>query len=821
MQELFAVLGIAVGVALLFASQVANTSLSGSVDQLTAGIVGRARLQLAARNPQGFDERMLGEVQRLPGVLTAAPVLEANANVAGPTARRSVDLIGIEPSFANLHGALLHRFSATQLARQQALGLPGVLAQEIGSTPLSVVKLEVGGRRMDAPVGVVLRESEIGALVHSPILVAPLAYAQKLTGMRGRVTRVLVQPGPGRDREVQAELTQLAGATINVRPANFDATVFRQAEGPTSQSTELFSVVSALVGFLFAFDAMLLTAAQRRELVAALRLDGYTPRETVQVLLFDAVALGLMGSLAGLLLGNLFAQNLLRASPGYLSLAFPVGSQQIVTWQCVAIAAGGGMLAACFGVLTPLREVFLRRPSAGKAPSTTLLFNSIWLLVGGTACLTVATIVLLTGVRTVPVAVIGFASLIAALLLLLPPLIGGILSLFDNIQRPIVGAAPHIALMELRSNSTQARSLAIAATGAIAVFGSVAIEGARSNLQAGLNRVDVDVNLVADLWVSPSGTANTLATVPFSRTDATALARLPGVRSVAVYRGAFLDVGDHRTLVIAPPRTNSDPVPPTQVVAGNLALATAQIRRHGWATVSRTIADEYHLRVGQAFTLPTPRPTMFRLAAITTNFGWPPGAVVLNAEDYAHAWGSEDPSAYQVDLKPGIPLSQGRNEVQRALGARSALAIQTAKQREENDRATQHQGLARLNQISTLVLIAAMLAMAAAMGAMIWQRRPRLASMKVDGFDQWELWRALLYESALLLGAGCSIGALFGLYGQLMLSHALVSVAGFPATLSIGASIAIGVFAVVTAIAVAIIAVPGFLAARVRPALQE
>jgi len=70
----------------------------------------------------------------------------------------------------------------------------------------------------------------------------------------------------------------------------------------------------------------------------------------------------------------------------------------------------------------------------------------------------------------------------------------------------------------------------------------------------------------------------------------------------------------------------------------------------------------------------------------------------------------------------------------------------------------QRQGLSRLTQITAVVLIAAILAMAAAMGALIWQRRPRLASIKVDGFDRGELWRALLLETVLLLGVGCSIG---------------------------------------------------------------
>ena len=86
------------------------------------------------------------------------------------------------------------------------------------------------------------------------------------------------------------------------------------------------------------------------------------------------------------------------------------------------------------------------------------------------------------------------------------------------------------------------------------------------------------------------------------------------------------------------------------------------------------------------------------------------------------------------------------------------------------------------------MLIAVVLAMAAAMGAVIWQRRPRLADMKIDGFDRGVLWRALLIESVLLLGAGCSIGALFGIYGQLLLSRALAAVTGFPVVFSIGLS---------------------------------
>jgi putative ABC transport system permease protein len=92
-----------------------------------------------------------------------------------------------------------------------------------------------------------------------------------------------------------------------------------------------------------------------------------------------------------------------------------------------------------------------------------------------------------------------------------------------------------------------------------------------------------------------------------------------------------------------------------------------------------------------------------------------------------------------------------------------------------------------------------------------------LARMKVQGYDQATLWRALLYESALLLGAGCSIGAAFGIYGQLLISHALASVTGFPVVYSAGGLVAIASFALVSVLAVAIVALPGYRAASVAP----
>jgi putative ABC transport system permease protein len=813
LQECFAVVGIAAGVALLFASQIAGQSLSSSVGQLNGGIIGRATLQLTARDAHGFSEHLLAQVRHIRGVRVAAPLLEANANAIGPAGRESVQLVGADASLAELGGALVRRAALTPVAGLGAVVLPAPVASKLGVTKFgATVTLQIGGTTREAALYAQLRERQIGPLVDSPIAVAPLAYAQELSGLPGRLSRVLVEPARGGQAEVQAALRRLAAGRLDVQPADFDEVLFAKAATATNKSTSLFSVISALVGFLFAFNAMLLTVPQRRRLIADLRRDGYTPAAVIGVLLLDATVLGAIACAIGLLLGDELSIHLFRATPGYLASAFAVGSKRVVGAQSVLVAAGGGMLAACVAVLSPLRDILSRDPLAAVTPRREGGDGAnAWLLLGGLACLALTLVILLAAPQD---AVAGMVSLIAALLLLLPLPLSLALALVRRVAPAITSAVPHIAVMELRSG--RARAVAIAATGAVAVFGSVSIQGAHGDLLRGLENAAQDVNAHTDEWVAPAGAYNVLTTAPFPAQAIQAeLERLPGVRAVRVYRGGLLDYGDRRVWVIAPPAQATPLIPPRQLLEGNLALASARLRAGGWVVLSKALAAARGLHIGQAFTLPSPDPTRFRVAALSTNIGWAPGAIVMNADDYARAWGSDDASAFNVLLASGVTQARGHTEIQAALGAHTGLAVQTARARADRQRRLSRQGLDRLTQIATLILTAAILAMAAAMAAMVWQRRPRLAKLKLEGFSPRELWQTIMLESAILLGVGCASGAILGLLGQQLLDRALANTINFPVLHSLGLLGAVVSLALVTGSAVAIVAVPGWLAAKV------
>ena len=112
---------------------------------------------------------------------------------------------------------------------------------------------------------------------------------------------------------------------------------------------------------MLALNAMLITVPTRRRLIEDIRLQGATRRMTVQILLFDAAVLGVLACVVGLALGELLSIIVFHSTPGYLSFAFPVGNERIVTWQSVAISICAGLAAAGVGVLWPFRQIL--RPS--------------------------------------------------------------------------------------------------------------------------------------------------------------------------------------------------------------------------------------------------------------------------------------------------------------------------------------------------------------------------------------------------------------------------------------------------------------------------
>ncbi len=849
-QELLAGFGVAVSVALLFAVTVASGSVEGSASAVVHAVIGPASLQLRARGAEGFSGRgILARVERLPGVVQAAPLLEQTATVRNPDGRRStVQIAGADLSLALLDGLAhtipLAAFSADGIGLSAytagALRLPSPPAGSNASTGGSTepgktetarararagaaeqVALELRGRVTPLPVNAVLDAAKFGALASAPVAVMGLARLQALAGLPGRITRILILTRPGREAQVRVELSALAGPSLAVAPADEDVELLHQALRPSEQSSEFFAAICALLGFLFAFNAILLTVPERRHAIADLRLLGARTAQIARMVLFQALCLGLVASLFGLLAGYALAVGPFHQSPTYLAEAFTLGTSTVIGTGPLVLALSGGVLATCLASALTLLDLrgghtleaahFAEGVSADALGGRAQL--RLALAAAGVLVLTSAIFELWSALSLAALSALALVCVLAV-----PLALGLVLRATRALaeRRQALTLLP-VALISLRGSTL--RSLALATTGAVALFGSGALGGARADLLQGIRGFAHSYSADAEIWVNPPGAYQ--ATSPFRPgADIPAIARIPGVSAVHSFYGGYLDLEGRRVWIIARPPGSARELLRGELVDGSPGAASVALAAGGQITLSRQLAAGHHLVVGDYIAIPTPSGNVrFRIAAITTNLAWNPGVIFMGAADYRHYWATSAPTALGVELTPNADAARVRAAVARTLGPANGLEVATAPERASEIDALASAGLSRLGEISTLLTIAAILALATALASAIWQRRVSLAELRLTGVTPARLRKILLLESTLLLTAGCVTGAIVGLYGQAVIDGYLRDVTGFPiVTLTAGLH-PLELLALVIAIVLALVAVPGFLAARVPPTL--
>src|SRR5579875_2871551 len=215
------------------------------------------------------------------------------------------------------------------------------------------------------------------------------------------------------------------------------------------------------------------------------------------------------------------------------------------------------------------------------------------------------------------------------------------------------------------------------------------------------------------------------------------------------------------------------------------------------------------------FNIPSPTGVArFRVAALITNLAWPGGALLMNSTDADRLRGTDNPTALLVRLAPGADAKLTQHRITRLLGPNSGLEVLTARAWLDRGLSLVGEGLGQLKWISVMLVVAAILAMGAALSADLWLQRPWFADLRLDRVPDYRLRRIMLMKCALMLSAGCIMGSLAGIYGQVILDAYLKHVTGFPVIMLASGRQPLETFVIVVAAALALAAVPIWLVSR-------
>ena len=306
-QALLAALGIALGVAVVTAIDLTEASARASFQEATETIVGRTTHQILG-GPRGLDESLYSRLRLSGRVNTLAPVIEARVRLPAQNGS-SLQLIGVDPIVeAPLRGYWSAPGSSESavldfITRPNTAFVTRAVARrlmlEVGDE-LAVAHAGMNGRL--EVIGILESQGNTAALAATELLIVDIATAQELLGMTGRLSRIdLILET---EQAVAAVRDQLTDDTELVPSATRTRAVAGMTQAFHTNLAAL-SLLALLVGMFLIYNSQTFMVIQRREQIGILRALGVLRQQIALMVLTEAIMLGVLGSVVGLVLGTL------------------------------------------------------------------------------------------------------------------------------------------------------------------------------------------------------------------------------------------------------------------------------------------------------------------------------------------------------------------------------------------------------------------------------------------------------------------------------------------------------------------------------------
>jgi putative ABC transport system permease protein len=805
--------GIAAGVALVYAVASVNEGISSSLAQVERSIAGSAQLQVNARSYAGLSQRAASRITAVPTVQVVAPISETPVRVRAENGgQAAITLLGVSGELTDIGSDLVATAQTWGKFDKPGLYLPAATAGRIGASPGQSVAVDHADQSLRVALRAVLPDKLFAELRGNNLGIAPLPVAQRLAGSDRRASRLLVEVRQGTVAQSRKRIAQVAGPNAVVYRVGQEAALLSEASELQRQAAGLFSTVALIVGALLTYNATLLTLTERRREFAIMRMIGAGSRSLLGGLLSEAAILAIAGIGLGLVVGSM-AVAALEPDTDYLSGAFAIIPSHSSSDRPTAIASAAGILAVMAGGLLPGLSLLRVPPVAALHTEDRTQMRGArrigvwpWALVGfGLAAIGAAVVLLAPAAGMV-----GIVVLIAGGFVLVRAAVPIFLAAGRRLLRRPAGVA-RLAWSELYA--LPKRATAGAAIGAVSILALTLVGGLVRNMEDGTLRLLASSLGHSDLWVTPRGDGNVFLTEPFNAKWIERLDLRPEVDRVGPYRADFLDWAGRRLLAFGLPADTG--LGSDELLEGDPPRVAAGLA-HGGVVMTQSLARALGVRIGDHLVLPSPRgPAPTHLVGTITNYGWGPGAIGMNAGRFASLWRSDQVTAIEMSVAPGATFEQARRAVTRTLEG-SHLKVSTLAQRQKEVQRTARAGTAQLRQIALLVLLAGALGISAAMLTAVLQRRRRLAAMRVLGMSPGQVFGALLAEAGAMVAMGAAVGLVVGIAAQALSAHWITYSTGFPVEFAIAPSVLIQALALTAGAVLLATLWPAFNGARGR-----
>jgi putative ABC transport system permease protein len=658
-RTLLTAVGIVLGVGIVFGVLTLSETMSGTFTTLFSRAYGAADITVTAAGGSGtFDEDVLKKIRDEPLVKSAAPRLALPASLIEPRRNappevRTMNLFGVEretaplaTGFELIEGRFPREGAEVTLDESSAEDAGLEVGDEVTlATPDGQEELEVVGL-LRIPGG------SFGGRVFG---MAPLPFAQRAFDEPGRISGIAVEAGSeGEVGELRRKLRRSLGDEFEAERSETRTEQITQQFRVFELSLLFFAGTALFVGAYLVFNALSMTVLERTRELGMLRALGSTRTMIARSVVLEALLLGVLGSLAGVLFGYGMARGLVYLfGKAYLFEITTITPSPFAFVAALSVGVLVTVLAALYPALRAGRvspvEAMRARAAPGKRsrPSRLTLLLAVPLTAGG-AYWTYYLAKNLSGDLGGLIYTSGIVGIICTFFgvsLAVPHLVSPLAALFSPVLRSLFGIEGRMAA----ANATRNRGrTALTASALMVGVALVVAFSALGGSVLGSIRAYLEDSLGADYAIQPE---NQNSGVDYSQEMAQRIGDLRGVEATTGVVSTFRRDGDETTLVFGVDAS----FPKIFRVDDTGGRDPFQRVQRGEALVGEQLAGTRGLEAGSEIELPTPTGRReYRVAGVLKNdaLGFGSG-VYLSRETLARDFNEKDGELLAVKAVPG------------------------------------------------------------------------------------------------------------------------------------------------------------------------
>lgn len=762
---LVTVLAIALGVALGAAVYLINNAALNEFGLATKRLVGEA--DVVVRGPrEGFPEQLFALLARDAAVRVASPVLELD--VALPGRRDTLKVLGLDPfRAATLQPALIGDIGGGVLALLQpdALYLSSSAAQQLQLRAGDLLQIIVGSSPKTLRVLGVLAQGTYSQALG----LMDIASAQWTFNQIGRLNRIDLRLGEGIDVEAfrRALARRLPAGVVAVAPQverDRAVTVTRAYR----VNLNMLALVALWTGAFLVFSTQSLSVLRRRRSLALLRALGVTRGQLQRALIGEGAALGVAGSLLGVILGLCVAAAILRFLTGDLGngqLRAVGASMRAAPLPMLAFFAMG-IVVASIGAWLPARSAARQPPArslkggdGGYAQVTRHSAYSGVALLGLGALLS----------RVPPVGglpLFGYAAVAALLfgaVLLVPILTVQALSLAPRTRYIVLDTA----VAQLRENvGVSILSLAsIIVSFSLMVAMAIMVYSFRMSFDHWLGKL-----LPADVQLrEPLGND----TAYWSAADQARLASVAGIARIEFRRTRQLLIDPARAPVILIARGASAAQAAAELpLVRSTPLPLPANAEPAW--ISEALQDLYGYEVGGPIDLPLAgRSRRFTVAGVWRDYARMSGSIVISRPAYTAATGDATANEGSIWLDSGASASATEALLRARFARADSLEILTSTALRERSLQIFDRAFAITYALEAIAVIIGLTGVSFAASSTALARRAEFGMLRHIGMLRRQIVGMLASEGILTSAFGVAYGLALGTALSLVLVYVI------------------------------------------------